>query len=723
MKTHLAKILPALGALYSTASLFAAEPDIIIADFEGRDYGAWKTEGSAFGSGPAQGTLPDQMPVSGFEGSGLVNSFSGGDRSTGKLISPEFRLERKFIAFLIGGGGWEEKTCMDLIVDGKVARTALGPNTTPGGSEALAPSGWDVSDLAGKTAHLEIIDQATGGWGHINIDQIVLTETKPKVAPKLTTLTRDIVVKQRWLSFPVKNEAKMREVTVSAGGRIVRPLEMELADGEPDWWAPLDVSAWRGQTITVAAKKMPEDSRVLEQLRQSDEYPAGDNLYSEKQRPQFHFSARRGWLNDPNGMAFFNGEYHLFFQHSPFSWNGSLKHWGQAVSKDLVHWEELGDVIDPDQLGSIWSGSGVVDRKNASGFGKDGKPPLVLAYTAAGPQFTQCLAYSVDGRNVLKYEGNPVIKQVTHGNRDPKIIWHEPTQRWVLVLYVELSGRKHTVHFFTSPNLRDWTLASIAEGGTDRDSYLYECPDFFELPIDGDPSKKRWVISGANTEYAIGTFDGVKFTAETAKLPGHRGRGYYAPQTFSDEPKGRRIQIGWLHTATRGMPFNQSMSIPLELSLVSTSEGTRLACNPAKELEGLRARTHDIPLSTAREGEANPLSDIKGELFDILAEFSPGDAAELAFNVRGIPVVFDAKKQELVVNGHRAPAPLRGGKQRLRIYVDRTCLEVFASDGLTYLPMPINFKSEEKTLSFEVRGGSAAFTRLAVHELRSIWKK
>jgi hypothetical protein len=229
-------------------------------------------------------------------------------------------------------------------------RTATGPNTEPGGTEALAPSGWDVSEFTGKDAQIEIIDEATGGWGHINVDQIVQTDTKPKIAPKLVNVSRDVAITQQWLSFPVKNGAKMREVTVSSGGKIVRRLEMELADADPEWWAPLDVSEWKGQTLTIAAKRIPEDSRLLEQLRQSGDYPGGDKLYSESLRPQFHFLRSAGWLNDPNGMAYFNGEYHLFFQHSPFSWNGSLKHWGQAVSRDLVHWEELGDKIDPDDL-------------------------------------------------------------------------------------------------------------------------------------------------------------------------------------------------------------------------------------------------------------------------------------------------------------------------------------------------------------------------------------
>jgi sucrose-6-phosphate hydrolase SacC (GH32 family) len=263
----------------------------------------------------------------------------------------------------------------------------------------------------------------------------------------------------------------------------------------------------------------------------------------------------------------------------------------------------------------------------------------------------------------------------------------------------------------------------VAEGGTDPDHFLFECPDFFEVPIGGDAKKKKWVLAAANTEYAIGSFDGTKFIPETAKLPGQRGRGYYAPQTFSDEPKGRRIQIGWLLTATKGMPFNQSMSIPMELGLVSTPDGPRLTYAPVKELEALRAKSHHVGGVTLAEGAPNPLEQIQGELFEIDAEFTPGEASEIALNVRGVPVVFNARKQELIVNGQSAPAPLRDAKQRLTIFVDRTCLEVFASDGLTYVPMPINLKPEDKSVGVAVRGGEAKFSRLDVHELRSIWKK
>ncbi len=177
-----------------------AADDLLIADFEGPDYGQWKTTGEAFGPGPAHGTLPNQMPVSGFKGQGLVNSFFKGDVTTGTLTSPEFKIERRFISFLIGGGMNAEKTCMNLLVEGQAVRNATGPNDRPGGSEALAPASWDVGEFAGKMAVIQIVDQAKGGWGHINVDQIVQTDRKPP--GMLTNVTREITLTKRYLNFP-----------------------------------------------------------------------------------------------------------------------------------------------------------------------------------------------------------------------------------------------------------------------------------------------------------------------------------------------------------------------------------------------------------------------------------------------------------------------------------------------------------------------------------------
>ena len=713
-------ILTLLLAAAAASSARAAE-DILIADFEGADYGAWKTTGEAFGPGPARGTLPGQMAVSGFKGQGLVNSFYRGDGTTGTLTSPPFNIERRYIAFLIGGGMNLEQTCLRLLIDGQPVRVATGPNERPGGSEALAPESWDVAAFRGKPAILEVVARATGGWGHINVDHIVQTDRKPP--GRLANAKREFKIAHRYLHLPIRNGAPKRVVTTLVNGRVAVRNDIELAPAEPDWWALMDVSAWQGKTLTLQVDRLPEDSTGLSLIEQSDAIKGGEDLYREPLRGQFHFSSRRGWNNDPNGLAWFNGEYHLFYQHNPYGWGWGNMHWGHAVSRDLVHWRELGDALLPDDLGPMFSGSAVVDTHNTSGLGTASQPPLVLIYTAAGNPTVQCIASSTDGRTFTKYAGNPVIQQITGGNRDPKVIWHEPTKKWVLVLYVELAGPKHTIHFFTSPNLRDWTLASVTEGIAGS-NYLFECPDFFELPVDGDPAKSRWVLTAANSEYAVGAFDGTTFRPEHSRLSGHLGRGFYAAQTFSDIPEqdGRRIQIGWFQTETRGMPFNQSMTIPFELKLASTLEGPRLTFTPVRELETLRAKSHRFPSSTLAPGGPNPLAAIRAELVELRAAFEPGEATEIAFTVRGATIVYDAKKQELRVNDHRVPAPLRAGKQQLTVFCDRTGLEVFASDGLAYVPMPFIPKADDLTLTVEAKGGSARLTALEVHSLKSAWE-
>ncbi len=693
--------------------LSPAADDLLIADFEGPDYGAWKTTGEAFGSGPARGTLPGQMQVDGFKGRGLVNSFHQGDGTTGTLNSPEFKLERRFISFLIGGGKDAAKTCLELLIDGRVVRSATGPNDKPGGSEALAPEFWEVGEFVGRTAMLRIVDQATRGWGHLNVDHLVQTDRQP---PGLVAnAKREFRIGPPYLNLPIKHGGPKRVVTTFVDGRLTVRNDIELADAEPDWWAPMDVGAWRGSTVTLQVDKLPENSTALRRIEPGNSIRGGENLYREPTRGQFHFSPRRGWNNDPNGLVFFNGEYHLFFQHNPYGWGWGNMHWGHAVSPDLVHWQELPEALAPDEFGPMFSGSAVVDRANTSGLGKPGQPAQILLYTAAGDPTVQCLASSTDGRTFTKFPGNPVVSQFTPGNRDPKVLWHEPTGKWVMALYVE-TNRVHSIFFLDSANLRNWTFLSRVDG-------FFECPDFFELPLDGDATRRKWVLTAASSEYVVGSFDGTTFTPETAKLPGHRGRGFYAAQTFSDIPAsdGRRIQIGWFQTPTPGMPFNQSMTIPLGLDLVGTPAGPRLTWTPVKELASLRATEHVVPPGTLNPDAPNPLAGVKAELVELRAEFEPGDATEVVFTVRGATIRYEARTQELAVNEHRAPAPLRDGRQRLVIYCDRTGLEVFASDGLTYVPMPFIPAADNDAVAVQAKGGSARFASLHVHELRSAW--
>jgi fructan beta-fructosidase len=701
--------------LAMVASTYAQRPDVVLADFEADSYGDWKVAGEAFGKGPARGTLPGQMPVEGFQGKGLVNTFAGGDDSTGTLTSPEFKIERKFLSFLIGGGGWEGKTCLNLLVDGKVVRTATGSNTNSGGSERLEPQRWDVAELDGKKAQIQIVDEAKGGWGHINVDQIVLTDKPPPSI--LKDATREITAKNRWLHLPVKNGAPAKKVQVLSDGKVVRFFDIELADDKPDWWAPLDVSQWQGKSLVVRVDRLNDDSQALKQLTQSDELLEGEKLYQEPLRPQFHFSARRGWVNDPNGLVFYKGEYHLFFQHNPYGWNWGNMHWGHAVSKDLVRWRELGEALYPDEMGPMFSGSAVVDWKNTSRLGKDGQPPLVLFYTAAGSPTVQAMAYSTDGRTFTKYDRNPIIPEITGGNRDPKVIWHEPSKQWVMVLYVALAGEQHTIHFFTSPNLREWKKTSVLEGGKGNDKFLFECPDLFELPILGEKENK-WLLTAANSESIVGSFDGKTFTPEGKRLPGMRGQGFYAAQTFSDEPKNRRIQIGWGQMPSPGMPFNQLQTIPCELTLRRIGKDLQLCRWPVAEVDSLRGKGKswkDVELRTD-----DLLAEMKGDCWDVVGEFSPGEA-EVTLDVRGIPVTLDLGKREVRCLSHVAAFDSGADKVRLRVLVDRTSIEIFAHEGETAMIVPILAKDENKVLRLTAKDGTAKASRLEVYPMQSAW--
>jgi fructan beta-fructosidase len=697
-------IAPALA--FVTSFAIAAE-DIIVADFEGADYGAWKTTGEAFGAGPAHGTLPRQMAVTGFAGKGLANSFVGGDGSLGTLTSPEFSISRKYIRFLIGGGGHPGKTCMNLLVDGAVVRTAAGPNVDPGGSEQLGPGGWDVRDLAGKNARIQIVDNATGTWGHINVDQIVLTDEKPPI--EAANVSRDITLSKRYLNLPVKTGAPKRRMAVLWNGTTLREFDIELAEGEPDFWVVLDVNEWSGKSVAVRLARGLEDSRGLAAITNDDALKGAAQLYREPLRPQLHFSAKRGWINDPNGLVYENGEYHLFFQHNPYSVRDGQKHWGHAVSRDLIHWQELQTAIYPHRYGDdVWSGSAVVDRTNSSGWGKPDAPPLVAAFTSTGRG--ECIVYSNDhGRTFQEFDGNPILK---HKGRDPRLVWDMLRKNWILAVYDEAEG-KRWIAFYTSPDLKTWTYESRVEG-------FFECPDFFPLNIDGDKLQARWILTAASSEYMVGTWDGHTFQPETPKLPGHRGRGFYAAQTFSMEPRVRRIQIGWGQMPSPGMPFDQMMCWPTELHLYSTPAGPRLHWQPIEPPQSMERIAHTITQRTYTAG-ATPLADLRVPLPDIAVNLRVFGKNEVTLTVHGIPITYDSEAEEIRCQGVRASLPAERNIVRLRVIADRTSLEIFGNDGELYMPIPILPKPDDQSLSLTFTGDSLTVNSLTVRELESIW--
>ena len=532
-----------------------------------------------------------------------------------------------------------------------------------------------------------------------------------------------MIVQHRYLNLPVKSGAPKRTMRLEVGGRTVREFEIELAEGEPDFWVFAEVGAFKGERLTMSVDGLEAGAQALEQAYQSDDIWGVEGLYQERLRPQFHFSSRRGWNNDPNGLVYYEGEYHLFYQHNPYGWKWGNMHWGHAVSTDLVHWRELGDAHYPDRLGTIYSGSAVVDAQDTAGFWSGQDEVLVCVYTSAGgtspastgQRFAQSIAYSNDhGRTWSKYEGNPVLGHIAGRNRDPKVIWHEPSRQWIMALYLE----EHDYALFGSADLKGWSrLCDVELEGAS------ECPDFFPLAVDGDPGNTRWVFWGANGSYALGSFDGQTFRPEGEVERYDWGGVSYAAQTWSDIPEedGRRIQIAWARIEIPGMPFNQMMTFPCQLTLRTTPEGIRLFSQPVREIEGLRRQRHHWTGITLRGG-GNPLSGIAGECFEVRAQFGVGDAAQFGLAVRGIPVVYDVGKETLSCQGRTAPLKPIDGKIRLQLLVDRVSIEIFGNDGRIALPVGMVPDEGAEPLAAWAEGGEVEIDSLEAYELGSAWE-
>jgi fructan beta-fructosidase len=682
-------------------------PDIVIADFEGDTYGGWVAAGNAFGSSPARGTLPGQMAVSGYLGHGLVNSFLNGDASTGTLTSPPFRIERPYLNFLVGGGAYQGSTCIDLLIDGKIIRTKTGLNDRPGGSERLDWASWDVRDFIGRTATLRIVDHETVAWGHINVDQIVQSDRQRGVGQ----LRRKLFAESRYLLFPVRGDAPLRRVRVWSGQDLVREFDIKLAEEKPQFEVFLDLEPMKGQTLILEAP-LPAKSQALNLVSLSPDLPDAGRLYREPGRPQFHFTSRRGWLNDPNGLVWYEGEYHLFYQHNPYGWDWGNMHWGHAVSPDLVHWNELPIALYPKTYGDwCFSGSAVVDSRNTSGLGSANEPPLVLAFTSTGRG--ECIAYSNDrGRSWNEYAGNPVIK---HAGRDPRILWYEPTKHWVMAVYDETGGTR-SIAFHSSPDFKTWKYESKIDG-------YFECPELFDLAVEGHRDRKLWVLYAADGEYQLGRFDGHRFQPDTAKQRLWYGN-FYASQSFSNAPDHRRIQIGWARDITfPSESFNQQMTVPCELKLRKSADRVRLVSEPVTELASLRRKEYVHSPLTLGPG-TRELPGASGDLLEIDAIAEVGDKGVFSLRVRGTAVAYDATQGKLSCGDVSAPLAPVESVVRLHILLDRGSIEVFANDGCVAISRAVAADGKQPGLWVHVPAARppVRLRSLKVHELASAWR-
>ncbi|WP_127580332.1 glycoside hydrolase family 32 protein [Paenibacillus koleovorans] len=527
-----------------------------------------------------------------------------------------------------------------------------------------------------------------------------------------------------YLNLPVRNKAPKRLVQLIVDEKTVRHFKIELAENmdEPvDLWVSTNISEFAGKAMEI---RMPEPSgaeeNILESLYIGDRFLVEDDLFKETYRPQFHFTTRKGWINDPNGLIYYKGEYHLFYQHNPFGVGWGNMHWGHAVSKDLIHWEELPVALYPDDLGMIYSGSSLIDSKDTSGLFDGGEGMVAFFSHAHGPRGQiQSFAYSTDdGRTWTKYENNPVLtseNEPDNNFRDPKVFWHEKTQRWIMAVYKAIAG-KSSAAFYYSQDLKSWEFLSYIPG-------IHECPDVFELAVDGDVNNRKWVLLGVQGTYMLGEFDGHHFVSEAGLITFEYGTHFSATQSFAHSPDGymRRVQLAWMRFGLYpDMPFNQQLTFPCELTLRNTRNGVRMFRNPAKEIEMLRDReqgwtnlllSQDTPL----------IPELEGRLFDIELEIDLQDAEKIGLRIHDETIRYNAKDRYLKCFGKSVRTNLQGTILKLRILVDVTSIEIFVQDGeFTFSACYIqDFGS--KPFELYAAGGTAFIKQLSIWELKSMY--
>jgi fructan beta-fructosidase len=490
--------------------------------------------------------------------------------------------------------------------------------------------------------------------------------------------------------------------------------------------------------------------------------------YQEQYRPQFHFSPESGWMNDPNGLVFLDGEYHLFYQYYPDSTVWGPMHWGHAVSNDLVHWTHLPVALYPDSLGFIFSGSAIVDALNTTGFGTDDNPAVVAIFTYHNQKLagsgsdsfqSQGIAYSTDkGRTFTKYSGNPVLpNQGERDFRDPKVFWHEITCKWIMILAVH-----DRIQLFSSPDLKSWSFESEFGEQTGAHGGVWECPDLFPLKITGSEEEK-WVMlvsinpggpnGGSATQYFTGDFDGHKFVPEKKNEKWlDWGTDNYAGVTWSGIPEkdGRRLFIGWMSnwnyaTDVPASSWRSALTIPRELTLKKNKDQYLLVSTPVIELTGLRKNS--LNLIPGNSEKVNRIEIAQGSYklncseiiidFEIPSGFSDSlgiilanDAGEefiIGHSVTNKQLYIDRTRSgksgfSRSFNGIVRANYEAGETLKLHIFIDASSAEVFVDDGLLVMTSILFPEEEYSRLRIFSRGEEVLLKKAELYELNSIWR-
>jgi len=555
-------------------------------------------------------------------------------------------------------------------------------------------------------------------------------------APPAPERTRTVRITGDFLQLPLmqhaagdkkKDREGLEKLSIEADGKVLRYMNVDLPqDGkQPDFWYSADLREFKGREVTLRIKS--HDAAALERLEFSDKEINDPHAYNGPYRPRFHFSPRLGWMNDINGSFYQDGLYHLFYQFNPASTGtgaGFDMHWGHSVSKDLVHWEEWPLALFPDASGQCFSGSTVMQQGPIPGVNEGVKLPAPTIFFTATQPCSQHLATTPDGgRTWKRYAGNPVVPKMGEGDRDPKVIWHEASQHYVMVLYVR--GNEEGYHFLRSKDLIKWEPASVLPN-------WFECPEF--IPVKSAVTGEDLMLlygcyrtpkdapeqMNIKSCYQLGRFDGKTFTPTSEPRSAHLGPNYYAALVFQNDPKGLPIMMGWAQgTRFPGEPFNQCASVPLLMQLKAINGEDALCFEPAGEVDALRGEPL-IKLSNVSVTEAKTkLATLaKDAALDVVVRFRPAASSRVNVTIRNISFGYDAATNTL--NRGQASNLIHPGTTiDARFLIDSGIVESFWNGGEAAYSVASLHTDAGPAFAIE---GDAVIEELTVYPMANIWK-
>lgn len=502
--------------------------------------------------------------------------------------------------------------------------------------------------------------------------------------------------KDKCLLLPVQESAEMSNIKVIACNKQMKSLNVRLAMNKVDYYVPLYLDEFNEEKTLALDIHVNGNYRndggistftCWKNIKNAESF---DTTNREQYRPLYHHTPAYGWMNDPNGMFFKDGVWHLYFQHNPYGSQWENMTWGHSTSTDLIHWTFQGDPVQPDAWGSIFSGSSVVDKNNTAGFGENA---IVALYTSAGENQTQSMAYSTDnGKTFTKYDGNPIITSNVPDFRDPHMFWNEDIKKWNMIL---AAGQQ--MNIYSSDNLKDWKFESSFGAEYGSHGGVWECPDLMKMKVRGT-DKEKWMLvcninpggpsGGSATQYFVGDFDGHKFTCESkpevTKWMDY-GKDHYATVTFDNAPNGRHVALAWMSNwqyanQVPTLQYRSANSIPRDLGLFEYKGNTYCSVTPSEEITAARSKKPSKSLSEACEMVVN----------------LKGDATITLSNSKGEKVVMTYKAKDETFSMDRTlsgktdfssdfaaitTAPVYGKMNKLRIFIDKSSIEVFDNDG------------------------------------------